>query len=1275
MLDHLRLEGVRITVAQVQVQLDSLELRLQPFLLLARTVGVKELTLQGVLIRDNTPLNKETPPLAWPQASALVKFFAGKIARLQVDNLTYRHLDEQPWSVTTLAASVVWRDMVLSISDLDAVSPAGRLSGNIAAGFHRPSLQADLTVTTVRQVAQMNIFSLQVRLLPGKSPEQITGKVTVSGKGKMTGIEQRLEIAGEVGMTLWGFNLRELRLSRPGRRGLLTGNGTLTLGAQEPLLELQVKAADLDLIPELQLPADISGSLSFQGTIKQYRGHLLIANRGKGLSSVSISGEYRGTDAGMQLDSFNGSLLDGSVQGNLKLTWLKDVTLSGAIRGRNLNPARINPAWTGVVNFDLTGNMTRSEFAPLRGAASGTLLESRLHGQPLTGKWSVTFADNNLDIGQLTLKGKGFDINAAGKLNKRLAFTADVSDLSRLIPETAGALRAGGWVCWRDGRLSGALTGQGGNIAANGVRIADVKFNAGIGEGKGYPLQVYATGRKVEYKHFRADTVILEAEGNTLGHTLKAAISSTGAEARLVLSGAYSQGYWRGKVSSFSGRDSAGPWNLAAPAALTVAYGRISLAPLILTGTSPERIEIAAELTCEPPGGSIRAKWSGLVLSRFNYWRKDVQLTGTSSGNIRLGVLPQEHLALEGSITALGTFKINGQSWTVRQSELSLDGHEHGLRAGIEVHLADGAVLKGSLSSPQPVGLTLPAEGTLTLEWKGVDLALLSPWLPADAGLEGRFAGRGSGKILPGQRLEMSGDAFLSQGKIRWRRKEGEVSVDLREAAASWGWQAETLRGTVSLTLAEHGDVRGGFQLPLPARFPVSFNPEGELEVKLTGHVREKGVLTALFPGFVSESHGEVDADLRVAGSWKKPRIEGSLNLVNAGAYLPKAGIHVQDVRLKMHLENDLVRIDSFRAASGPGYVEGQALIQLKGWRITDFRGSINGARFQTVFLPELRVLSSPQLTFEGTPEKMVVRGELLLPELNFIGAQASKVVAPSPDVIMEGRPKTAAKKLPLDLDVRIRLVLGDKVGVKVAGIDAQLGGSLDLALRNLDRITSKGEIRVIRGSYRTYGVNLEIVRGRLFYAGDPLNQPTLDILALRTIADVRAGVAVGGTLQAPVTKLYSEPAMPDADILAYIVLGHPLGGSTQQAALLAAAAGALLSANQSATLQEQIKSRLGLSTLEIQANPQAASGLMGYKPVPVTPTGRARENQVGGVSQTMLVVGKYLTPKLYFSYGRSLFTDGNLLSLRYDIFKDWQIETQTGSESGVDLYYKIEFD
>jgi translocation and assembly module TamB len=62
-------------------------------------------------------------------------------------------------------------------------------------------------------------------------------------------------------------------------------------------------------------------------------------------------------------------------------------------------------------------------------------------------------------------------------------------------------------------------------------------------------------------------------------------------------------------------------------------------------------------------------------------------------------------------------------------------------------------------------------------------------------------------------------------------------------------------------------------------------------------------------------------------------------------------------------------------------------------------------------------------------------------------------------------------------------------------------------------------------------------------------------------------------------------------------------------------------------------------------------------------------------MTETMLTVGKYLSPKLYFSYGKSLFTGTNLFRLRYDIFRKWQVESQAGGgESGVDLYYKLEF-
>jgi translocation and assembly module TamB len=253
--------------------------------------------------------------------------------------------------------------------------------------------------------------------------------------------------------------------------------------------------------------------------------------------------------------------------------------------------------------------------------------------------------------------------------------------------------------------------------------------------------------------------------------------------------------------------------------------------------------------------------------------------------------------------------------------------------------------------------------------------------------------------------------------------------------------------------------------------------------------------------------------------------------------------------------------------------------------------------------------------------------------------------------------------------------MLGEHVFVKVAGIDVKLGGGIDLSMSSLDRITSTGEIKVIKGRYRTYGANLEIVRGRLFFAGGPINRPTLDFMALRTVGDVRAGVTVAGTLQKPLAKLYSEPAMPDVDILSYIVLGHPLANSGEQASLVAQAASALLTSSQATVLQDQIKNQLGLSTLEIQGGVGGTSNPMGYRPLQVTPPGAIPASEQSGITETVLTVGKFLTPQLFISYGKSLFTGSNLFRLRYDISKKWQIETQTGSgESGADIYYKLEF-
>lgn len=1269
-IDRLLLTGVRLNMAQQKVEIDTLELRWKPLLLLSGTIAVQELNLGGVRIQDDAPPNNKPPILSWPKASGNAQLFDGSIGRLQVSNLSYRTLQKQPELVTYIGASVTWQDSLLTITDLNGITPSGRINGGVAAGFNKPSLTADLAIALAHPIAAMNHFTLKVRPV-NSGPEPFVGTVMFTGSA---GSEKLLELGGDIGMAANAVNLRRLNLTRPGRQGLITADGSLAFTALESVLSLQVKVAGLDLAPELNVPTDLSGTLKFAGTLDRYKGNITLANSAKGWQAATVSAAYQGTFAGLKLAPLTATVLDGSLAGNLDIDWRNGFALQGAISGSGLNPARLDPDWKGVANFSATGKMVTAENAPVSGSVSALLLDSILHGQALTGQLQADFAGNDIAVARLALRGKGFDLHASGELKRRLLMTARITDFSRLVPGSTGTLLADGWLRRRNGNFSGALAGAGNKLAYAGTEIAAATMNIRLDEGKDYPLHAAASLQDVVYGGYTVDAMTVAADGTLQQHAVKGTLRSDGAEARLALSAGYNDGTWRGQISRLAGSDDNGAWNLTAPAAFSVSAAKFFLSPLIITAGAAERLEVAANLTLKPLRGQLQAEWADVNLARANSYLHDLQISGSSYGNLRLGFLSEKRLTLTGRAGGNGSVTGEDGNITIEKSLLTFDGNEQGLRIAIELSESSGGRGKGTFSSPAPFRLVIPEAGKLTAELNGFDLALFKPWLPGNTRAEGRLNARAKGSLIPGQRFKLDGNAELSGAALQQINSDGELNVIFTTAAVSWGWSEEMLSGKLSLATTEYGKARGDFQLPVPARFPVAVNPQGALRGSLSMELREKGIIAARFPELIQKSSGDLEADLTVNGTWGVPQIGGKLRLAKGGAYLPTTGIQLKEIGLSAHLEQNLILIDSFRALSGPGYIEGTAVITLAGLQVIDYHGTIRGKNFQSVHLPELRILSSPELTFEGTPQKIILRGDLLLPELHFVGTPSRTAIAPSTDAIVAGRVLPLAKRSPLALDIQVRLLLGEQVFVSVAGIEAQLGGGMDLSLSSFDRITSRGEIKVIKGRYRTYGVNLDIVRGRLFFAGGPIDQPALDFLALRSIGDVRAGVTVAGTIQKPITRLYSEPAMPDVDVLAYVVLGHPLGSNGEQASLVNQAAGALLTSGQASVLQDQIKSHLGLSTLEIQGDVGKTNGSMGYKPLQVTAPGAIPATQQPGITDTVLTVGKYLNPKLYISYGRSLFTGSNLFLLRYDIFKQWQIETQTGDESGVDLFYKLEF-
>jgi translocation and assembly module TamB len=405
-----------------------------------------------------------------------------------------------------------------------------------------------------------------------------------------------------------------------------------------------------------------------------------------------------------------------------------------------------------------------------------------------------------------------------------------------------------------------------------------------------------------------------------------------------------------------------------------------------------------------------------------------------------------------------------------------------------------------------------------------------------------------------------------------------------------------------------------------------------------------------LMPGVANETHGALQGELRLAGSWRKPQLDGNFSLHGASADVPELGLKLRDAEFEASFDDSVLKLSRLQLLSGAGRLEGNGELQLSGWRPQHWTLNLKGKDVQLVNLPEFSLEATPDLQLSGTPELLTVRGEVLVPTLLASEVPKARMIEPSEDVVLDDAEPEAPSRVFEKLDVELQIKLGKHVAVKAKGLDARLEGDLVVATNSRGAFIGQGEIRVAQGQYAAYGIKLPITRGRAAFGGGALQDPVLDVLAERTVGEVKAGVQVTGTPRKPVVKLVSDPSLPDTEILSYIVLGRPLGTSGGEQDSLMLAAGALLSQGESAALQEKLKRQIGLDVLEVQS-------------------GGAE-----GVEGSMVAVGKYLTPELYLSFGQSLFTRESVAKLRYQLSKRWELESQFGTVSGADLSYRIEF-
>jgi len=523
--------------------------------------------------------------------------------------------------------------------------------------------------------------------------------------------------------------------------------------------------------------------------------------------------------------------------------------------------------------------------------------------------------------------------------------------------------------------------------------------------------------------------------------------------------------------------------------------------------------------------------------------------------------------------------------------------------------------------------------------------AILQPWLPAGFDYAGEFAGAVRLDWPTGAEPEISWTGRLGPGSWSQRGGAEETAMLLRWRAADWAgrWAEGRLEGEGRFNLHDGGQLHARFAVPLqdlPDR-PAEDEP---WQASLVGDFAMFELIPALIPD-LAEVTGKAEVDLALAGTRRDPRLRGTLRLIDGSAAIPRLGLRLTGLGLTLAGGWDQLDWQA-EATSGTGRAELAGSLRIADGRLSG-TAKLTGDNVELVRLPEAEIRVSPQLDLHLDGRAVRVAGTVTVPHGRLRPPDWSEAILASSDEIVVGTAASADPVSPWSLQARVTLRLGD-VSFKGYGLQTKVRGELTATAATGQDPRATGELRVEDGRYSAWGQTLEIERGRMIFSGGLLAEPGVDIRAVRRVREVVVGVDVRGPLHEPALHLFSEPAMPNTELLSWLLFGTPLAqasGADQQ--LISRTANTVGLAGGEFLLR-QVGRRLGLDEVKIE--------------------------QTDDSDMATVVVGRYLSPRLFVAYGLGIFEPTSLLRLRFQIDQRWTIEAEAGERvNSTDLRYSFE--
>ena len=509
---------------------------------------------------------------------------------------------------------------------------------------------------------------------------------------------------------------------------------------------------------------------------------------------------------------------------------------------------------------------------------------------------------------------------------------------------------------------------------------------------------------------------------------------------------------------------------------------------------------------------------------------------------------------------------------------------------------------------------------------------------------DGTLQASGWGERTPGQDWTGGTTIILDDPVLDVPRNKFRTErVELGGGRVDFYAEPDRIRASVDLDVIDGTKVEGE---AIADRRPGADLLASPLRGTLRGQSATLRFLPLLVPE-IDRSTGRLDGDLTLGGTLGDPQFIGTFRVQDGRFEFYRTNFTLDKVEVGGNFIGDeLTFVGRGETSKGPVQIDGRF-----NWPDDVMTGAMNlkGENLLVADTPEYKVIASPNLTLRAGGEGYDVEGEILVPTAKISPKDLSTSVSTSPDErVIDLEVEDAEPAKPQRIRSRVRVALGDNVRVESFGLKARLGGEVVVMTEPGDVARGLGAINVLEGEYKAFGQDVKITKGTLKYDHTPLGEPQIELTAERTIKDqdITVAVNVRGSLARPFISLSSTPAMSSNEALSYLLTGRSIDSLQSNEATGVNKAAENLALSGGGLLLGGLGSKLGLDEVSVDRT---------------------------DTSDTSVTLGKFLSPKLFVSYGVSIAEAINTIKLRYTLNKQWSLKAEAGLEQSADVEFKIE--